>query len=100
MEETFEQWSERLNTLSDKEVSEEIKKVILERANIDDESKKVFNDCYEYFMKNINAGKTVDTDLLKIYLKDIKGYNTDNINIYQILLLLSFCGINVNVNKS
>jgi hypothetical protein len=99
MEETYEQWSERISKLSDEEISIEIKNKILERANIDEKSKQVFNDCYEYFKKNIKAGKNIDIDLLKIYLTDIKGYDVKQINIYQILLLLSFCGININVNK-
>ena len=53
MEETYEQWSERISKLSDEEISIEIKNKILERANIDEKSKQVFNDCYEYFKKNI-----------------------------------------------
>ena len=99
MEETYEQWSERLSKLSDDEISIEIKNKILERANIDEKSKRVFNDCYDYFKKNIKAEKPVDIELLKIYLTDIKGYDVKKINIYQILLLLSFCGINININK-
>ena len=55
MEETYEQWSERISKLSDEEISIEIKNKILERANIDEKSKQVFNDCYEYFKKNIKA---------------------------------------------
>ena len=55
MEETYEQWSERISKLSDEEISIEIKNKILERANIDEKSKRVFNDCYEYFKKKFKS---------------------------------------------
>ena len=64
-------------------------------------SKKRYYIEYLYGELYNRAGNlaNIDIDLLKIYLTDIKGYDVKQINIYQILLLLSFCGININVNK-
>ena len=115
MEETYEQWSERISKLSDEEISIEtqinelddldeladldIGNMDFSDIDFDDFYQEALKAAYEYFKKNIKAGKNIDIDLLKIYLTDIKGYDVKQINIYQILLLLSFCGININVNK-
>lgn len=67
--------------------------------DLDQKSKKLFEDCYDYFLQKMKEGKNVDSDLLKIYLQDIKGYDIQQINIYQIMLLLSFCGFKMTVDK-
>lgn len=90
---SYQEWKDYLSSLSDAEVSEEIKKRILSESGMNQEEQNIFNDIYNFFKKNTIAGKPVKIDLLKIYLEDIKGYDVKKINIYQMLILLSFCGI-------
>ena len=44
-------------------------------------------------IKLINQGKNLEPNLLKIYLQDIKGENINEVNIVNLFVLLSMCGI-------
>lgn len=87
-------WAENLSHMSDKEISYEIYKRIMDHSDIDEESRKLFSLAYEYCMKLINQGKNLEPNLLKIYLQDIKGQDINQINIINLFTLLSICGIN------
>ena len=71
----FEQWANKLEHMSDQEVSYEIYQRILNHSDIDKDSLRLFSEAYEYCIKLINQGKNLEPNLLKIYLQDIKGEN-------------------------
>ena len=87
----FEQWANRLEHMSDKEISNEIYQRIIQSSEIDEESRKLFSMAYEYCIKLINQGKDLEPNLLKIYLQDIKG---QDINLINLFTMLAMCGIN------
>jgi len=90
----FEQWANKLEHMSDKEVSYEIYKRIMDHSDIDKESLRLFSEAYEYCMKLINQGKNLEPNLLKIYLQDIKGEDISQVNLINLFSLLGLCGIN------
>ncbi len=90
----FEQWANRLEHMSDKEISNEIYQRIIQSNEIDEESRKLFSMAYEYCMKLINQGKDLEPNLLKIYLQDIKGQDISQINLINLFTMLAMCGIN------
>lgn len=98
----FEQWANKLEHMSDQEVSYEIYQRIMNHSDIDKDSLRLFSEAYEYCMKLINQGKNLEPNLLKIYLQDIKGENINEVNIVNLFILLSMCGIEfstVNMTK-
>lgn len=90
----YEQWANKLEHLSDKEVSYEIYQRIMNHSDLDQESLKLFSLAYEYCMKLINQGKNLEPNLLRIYLQDIKGQDISQINLINLFTLLGLCGIN------
>ena len=89
----FEQWANKLEHMSDQDVSYEIYQRILNHSDIDKESLRLFSEAYEYCIKLIKQGKNLEPNLLKIYLQDIKGENINEVNIVNLFILLSMCGI-------
>lgn len=90
----FEQWTNKLEHMSDQEVSYEIYQRIMKHSDLDKESLNLFSMAYEYCMKLINQGKNLEPNLLKIYLQDIKGQDISQINLINLFALLGLCGIN------
>lgn len=90
----FEQWANKLEHMSDYEVSQELYNRIMQHSNIDKESLELFSLAYNYCIKLIANGKNLEPNLLKIYLQDIKGKNIDQIKLTNLFLLLGICGIN------
>ena len=90
----FEKWANKLEHMSDKEISYEIYQRIMSSNEIDQESLKLFSMAYEYCMKLINQGKNLEPNLLKIYLQDVKGQDITQINLINLFALLAICGIN------
>ena len=93
---SYEDWLKTLEGKSDEEISLAIKEQIINKSGMDEMNKKLFNDIYEYFANKINANKSIEIELLRIYLTDIKGYSTDVVNkidFIQMLVLLNVCGI-------
>ena len=95
----FEQWANKLERMSDREISYEIYQRIMNSKEIDKESLKLFSLAYEYCMKLINSGKNLEPNLLKIYLQDINGQNISQINMINLFALLAICGINFSTTK-
>ena len=95
----FEQWANKLEHMTDKEISYEIYQRILNSKEIDQQSLKLFSLAYEYCMKLINQGKNLEPNLLKIYLQDINGQDISQINLINLFALLALCGINFSANK-
>lgn len=95
----FEQWANKLEHMTDKEISHEIYQRIMNSKEIDQQSLKLFSLAYEYCMKLINQGKNLEPNLLKIYLQDINGQDISQINLINLFALLALCGINFSVNK-
>lgn len=95
----FEQWANKLEHMTDKEISYEIYQRIMNSKEIDQQSLKLFSLAYEYCMKLINHGKNLEPNLLKIYLQDINGQDISQINLINLFALLALCGINFSVNK-
>ena len=69
-----------------------IKERILQSDELTSEDKKIFTDVFEYCEKLVSQHKPLETNLLKIYLEDIKGYDIDKINVVRILILVTLCG--------
>ena len=90
----FEQWANKLEHMTDKEISYEIYQKIMASKEISQESLELFSMAYEYCMKLINQGKKLEPNLLKIYLRDIKGQDISQINLVNLFILLTLCGIN------
>ena len=90
----FEQWADKLEKMSDYEVSREIYNRIMNHSDIDKESLELFSLAYEYCLKLISQGKNLEPNLLKIYLQDIKGKNINQIKLTNLFILLGICGIN------
>ena len=95
----FEQWANKLEHMTDKEISYEIYQRIMNSKEIDQQSLKLFSLAYEYCMKLINQGKNLEPNLLKIYLQDINGQDISQINLINLFALLALGGINFSVNK-
>ena len=95
----FEQCANKLEHMTDKEISYEIYQRIMNSKEIDQQSLKLFSLAYEYCMKLINQGKNLEPNLLKIYLQDINGQDISQINLINLFALLALCGINFSVNK-
>jgi len=98
----FEHWANKLEHMSDQEVSYEIYQRIMNHSDIDKDSLRLFSEAYEYCIKLINQGKNLEPNLLKIYLQDIKGEDINEVNIVNLFILLSMCGIEfstVNMTK-
>ena len=92
---TYEDWCKTLEGKSDEDASRQLFDTIMNKGNLPEETGKLFKDIFDYSIQKIHDNKTFDIDLLKIYLKDIKGYDKiETTNLYPILLLLSMCGIN------
>ena len=68
---SFEEWSKSLEHMDFDHYSLAIKEKIME-SDLDDYSKQVFNDCFEYVSKLYKNNKQLDVKLLKIYLFDIQ----------------------------
>ena len=98
---SYDDWTKSLEGLSDEEISYKIKDIIMSKDDIPFEMKRLYSDIFDYSVEKIKNKKTFDIDLLKIYLKDIKGYtNIQDVNIYQVLLMLSASGINWVVSEN
>lgn len=93
MAQSFDDWADSMAGLSDQEISHKIRDKILESPEMDEKSKQLFKDTYEFIEKNANKDKEFKMDLLQTYLKDVKGYNLGEIDILQTLTLISFCGL-------
>lgn len=91
--EEFNKWADKLESMSDLEISQEIYNRIIYNSDLSDDDKKILKDSYEYSRKLISQNKPLESNLLKIYLKDVKGYDLSKINLMQIIVLLTFCGI-------
>ena len=86
--------------MSFEEYSETMKNKIID-SNMDNDSKKQFNDCYEYIKKVYKQGKPLEAKLLKIYLEDIKGYKNLKVNEFiNLMILLGFCGFQIQYDKN
>lgn len=90
----FEQWANRLEKMSDREASYEIYQRIMNHSDIDKESLELLSIAYEYCIKLIDQGKPLEINLLKIYLRDIKGKDISEIKVLNLFAMLSLCGIN------
>ena len=95
----FEQWANKLEHMSDKEISYEIYQRIMNSKEIDEKSLKLFSLAYEYCMKLINQGKNLEPNLLKIYSQDINVKDISQINLINLFTLLAVCGINFSTTK-
>lgn len=93
---SFEEWSKSLETMDFDHYSLAIKEKIME-SDLDDYSKQVFNDCFEYVTKLYKDGKPLDVNLLKIHLEEVKGHkNIKMEDFINLMFLLSYCGFNIN----
>ena len=95
----LQNWKESLKQMNFDEYTDEMKSRIL-NSNMDNDSKKQFNDCYEYFKKLYKSGKPLEANLLKIYLEEIKGYKNIKMEEFiRIVILLGFCGFQIKYDK-
>lgn len=93
---SFEEWSKSLESMDFDHYSLAIKEKIME-SDLDNYSKLVFNDCFEYISKLYKSRKPLDVKLLKIHLEEVKGYKNIKIDEFiNLMILLSYCGFNIN----
>lgn len=89
----YNAWLNNLSKMDDMSVSRELYNRIVYHSNIDKESIELFKLAYEYAVKLINQGKPLEPNLLRIYLRDIKGKDVNQINMINLIALLGICGI-------
>lgn len=85
------------SNLTDKEISLAIRDKVLESSQLDKKSKEIFKDTYNYIAKILEQNKPFEINLLRIYLKDICGYDLDQYSIITTLLLCSMCGLSIKI---
>ena len=96
---SFEEWSKSLETMDFDHYSLAIKEKIMQ-SDLDDYSKQVFNDCFEYVSKLYKSNKQLDVKLLKIYLEEVKGRKNIKVDEFvKLMILLGYCGFNINFIK-
>jgi len=89
----FNEWADKLSKMDDEDASRAVLQRVLENSDLYDSDKELLKDAYEYCMKLIHQGKPLEIDLLKIYLGDIKNYKVNDVNLYNLIILLGCCGI-------
>lgn len=89
----YDEWVSMLEKLDDISVSREIFNRVITTSDISDADKDLLIAAYEYCIKLIESNKKLEINLLKIYLGEIKGYDINQIDITQLIILLNFCGI-------
>lgn len=98
--ETYEQWISRLETLSFEDRAIELKNKILESPELADESRRYFNDCFNYVMEQYKYNKPLSTSLMKIHLVDIKGYKQLTVQeLSRIMIMLGLCGFSFDYSE-
>ena len=102
-EESFESWYDQLGQMDFETRANIIKTTILEKVNLETKSKRFFTDCFDYFMKQYKIQKPIDLSLLKIYLRDLKGWSEKEIGgmieMTRMFTLLSMCGFEISKYK-
>lgn len=89
----FNDWADGLEKMSDLDISDEIHKRILEKGNLSNEDKQLFDSAYNYCKKLIKQNKQLEPNLLRIYLEEICGYKLSHINFTNLIVLLAMSGI-------
>jgi len=89
----FEAWADSLSKMSDEEASRTILEHVIATSDLASDDKVLLRDAYDYCMKLIHQGKPLEIDLLKIYLGQIKDYKVNDVNLYNLIILLGCCGI-------
>lgn len=92
-DEEYEAWADRLSRMGDEEASYEIYQRVRLSNDLNEESKRLLDDGYEYCRTLIKQGKALEFDLFKIHLEKIKGYDLSTVNLYTLVALLGCCGI-------
>lgn len=97
---SFEEWSKSLESMDFDHYSVEIRNKILD-SNMDDQSKQIFSDCFDYMTKLYKSNKPLDVNLLKIYLEQVKGYKNVTMKTFiNIMILLNYCGFDIDFVKN
>ena len=103
VKETFEEWKAGFDGLTFEEYAKRFRDKILESPEIDAQSRSYFMDAFNYVLSVQQSGKNLDTNLMKIHMKDIKGHKGMTLQDFtRCLMLLSLCGFqfdNVNQNQ-
>lgn len=98
--ETYEEWLSRLQSADDDTRREILRDKILESDQLDDESKKIFKDSFEYVKSLVKRGKPFETNLFKIHLMEVKGYEKITFaQLSRILMLLTLCGFKFDLKN-
>lgn len=96
----FNEWMENLKTLSFEEYAEEIKKQIIKSPELDEHSRRYFNDCFSYVMETYKSGKPLSTSLMKTHLVNVKGYKQLTVEEFsRVIIMLSLCGFSFDMQK-
>lgn len=94
-EKDIEKWIESLKSLSFEDRATAIKDQVVKHWQYDYKSKRFFEDCFNYFMKQYKINKPVEMDLLKIYLVNLCGWKEEDLTIegfLRTLVILELCG--------
>lgn len=75
-----------------------IRDTIIEKSELSKEDKQLFSDVYEYAEKCALQNKPFETNLLRIFLKDVKGYEKlENLRILPVIVLVNMCGFKMEI---
>lgn len=79
--------------------NKEIYDSLVKSDEFDEQSRKLFIDTVSYVEKLIEQNKQFDTDLYKIYITQIKGYELPTVQQFmRIVILLNLCGFNLTLS--
>lgn len=78
--------------------NKEIYDNLIKSDELDEQSRKLFIDTISYVEKLVGQNKQFDTDLYKIYITQIKGYELPTIEQFmRIVILINLCGFEMKL---
>lgn len=78
--------------------NKEIYDNLVNSDELDEQSRKLFIDTISYVEKLVDQNKQFDTDLYKIYITQIKGYELPTIEQFmRIVILINLCGFEMKL---
>lgn len=98
--ENVEQWKNSLRDMNFETYAIAVKDKILESGELTSLYKQQFEDCFNYVLQLYKQGKSLEPNLIKIYLRDVKGYgDISMMDFIKILVLLSYCGFSFSMQN-
>lgn len=93
----FNKWYNELESLPFEKQANAIKDKIIEHGHFDRQSRKFFQDSFDYFMEHLNESRGVKWENFYDYMTKVKGFPPFNyVEFNRILALLALCGFSID----